>query len=542
MLPIRLKSLLRSIAITRNGTRLLVLGLLILAFLTASGEFLTLYWIVRTINTIGSQRDEYIWGLVACVVLTAIARLAMSYTTSRVTSCVYYDFYDKGICSVLGKAYDDFKQRPISDYVDRLSKTLELSGLAIFSLLSYITSLIVIGGIALFTMNVSRGSASFSLYILCPVVFVLVGLVSSKKLKSTASSHQKFTAELTKHTINILENFLSYTTRSVNNFSYRDALSVARKSYSTGANVALYSALPKTVIEPILVIGFIGVAIGSEQDIAATLGSILGFLKIIGQLQGVYVSWANAHAYGTHLDRFVEIYNKKTKAASVISNSQKSLNIEIHVDSPDIVVNGDLVSYRGEGKVSLRKLVEVKGPSGAGKSLFLQGACGLRQASGLLLVSEGQCLNIENTCISFLDAEPRLLSGRLMDYLRDAVGIRDSDDDVLNEMREIISQSYAYIFLNALDDDTILSCRTEEFSYGQKQRIAILKEILRRPVVMILDEATNGVDESCENELIETCLNEGAQLVIVTRHSSRKLRLQSSLIEIDREKRIRLMR
>jgi len=51
-----------------------------------------------------------------------------------------------------------------------------------------------------------------------------------------------------------------------------------------------------------------------------------------------------------------------------------------------------------------------------------------------------------------------------------------------------------------------LSEDTSGISMGQKQRLALARALLRRPVVLILDEASANLDAATEHELVQTLI------------------------------------
>ena len=151
-------------------------------------------------------------------------------------------------------------------------------------------------------------------------------------------------------------------------------------------------------------------------------------------------------------------------------------------------------------KIAAGSTVAIVGESGSGKSTLLK--LFLRfydPTDGRVVVDGLDARDIElsslRSRIGLVSQDPFLFSGTLRDNL--ALG---SPSATMEDIVEATRQAGLEEFVDALPDryDTVIGERGANLSGGQRQRLAIARALLRRPDVLIFDEATSHLDTATE--------------------------------------------
>ncbi|HET6693014.1 MAG TPA: ABC transporter ATP-binding protein [Pedococcus sp.] len=162
----------------------------------------------------------------------------------------------------------------------------------------------------------------------------------------------------------------------------------------------------------------------------------------------------------------------------------------------------------------------VVGPSGSGKSTLASLLLRLHEADGGRVLIDG--IDVRDYTVASLRAqqaivlqEPVLFAASVRENIR--YGRPDAtDEDVERAAR--LARAHGFITEVLGGYDAVLGERGATLSGGQRQRLAIARAILRDPSVIILDEATTGLDPVNQREVVRALatLCEGRTSVVIS--------------------------
>ena len=186
--------------------------------------------------------------------------------------------------------------------------------------------------------------------------------------------------------------------------------------------------------------------------------------------------------------------------------------------------------------IPARGVTAICGPSGAGKSTLAD------LLLGLLTPATGRIL---------IDGEP--LAGPRVPAWRRSIGYVPQDTFLFHdtvranllwarpeateqEMRAALRTAAAEDFVDRLGQglDTVVGERGVTLSGGERQRLALARAVLRRPTLLVLDEATSAVDTRNE-QLIQRALADlrGSLTMVIIAHRLSTVRLADQIIVLE---------
>jgi ATP-binding cassette subfamily B protein len=146
------------------------------------------------------------------------------------------------------------------------------------------------------------------------------------------------------------------------------------------------------------------------------------------------------------------------------------------------------------------------GPSGAGKTTLVKLLVGLYQPqSGRILYNgiPGHAIDLDalRAQIGFVTQDTQLFSGTIRENL---VFVNPAATDA--ECLEVLRQAACDSLLARADRglDTVIGEGGVKVSGGEKQRLSIARALLRRPHLLVFDEATSSLDSLTEEGIVDT--------------------------------------
>jgi ABC-type multidrug transport system fused ATPase/permease subunit len=181
----------------------------------------------------------------------------------------------------------------------------------------------------------------------------------------------------------------------------------------------------------------------------------------------------------------------------------------------------------------------VTGPSGAGKSTLISLLLGLiaPTAGAVEAVLDGEEFPAYAArgrllpSVGYVGPESFLIEGDIRDNLRYGLTTKPSEAEF-----EAALAAAECSFLSALPLGLAhrLTEQGQGLSAGQKQRLALARALLRRPALLILDEATSNLDIETEARVVETLTRlKGRMTIVAVSHRPALLALADQRLSLD---------
>ena len=276
-----------------------------------------------------------------------------------------------------------------------------------------------------------------------------------------------------------------------------------------------------------------------NEKVFATIGFYLFVvLKMIPYFNALYLNfsfWKSHYPSYININKLsIELDNVDTKFISnkkTLSNKIENLEIKnfkyryLNTDA-----NFEINNYT----VSKKSIIGVTGISGSGKTTFLD------IISGFIIPEK----NNEGFFVNGIKLDENLKENyyKKISYVQQKIFLLGStikENIIFNEeinekkLQKILELTKCDDFINQKRLNQKINLGRENLSGGQIQRIGLARALYKNPEILILDEATNALDENLEYEIVNNIKNNFKEsFIFVSTHNPNILKICDSLIKV----------
>ena len=189
-------------------------------------------------------------------------------------------------------------------------------------------------------------------------------------------------------------------------------------------------------------------------------------------------------------------------------------------------------------KINRGEIIGIVGESGAGKSTLVDIISGLLKSKKGQLIIDNKEIDSKKLLrkwqneIAYVTQNTTLFKGSL----KNNIIFSDKNENYYEELfQKVVEQSQIHKFVDQLSEryETDVGELGIKLSGGQKQRIGIARALYKNPKFIIFDEATNALDATSEEQIIDTIfkIKENFTTIIIS-HKKSLIKICDKIFEI----------
>ncbi len=408
---------------------------------------------------------------------------------------------------------DFFNQNKAGDLISRINNdTDKINQFFSQSLMQFLGSIITMtgAGIILFFINLPLG-----LVVLTPALFlwIFTKAISPWVRRKNAAS-LKSTGNLSAEIQESLSNF-----KVIIAFDRRDYF---RKRFEEANHEnykkSVQSGIAGNVLSPVYTFGsnigqLIVLSLGIYLIIKGyfSIGLLISFIAYVNNfynpLRQMAALWTNFQVALAAWDRISLLLSFETNLTIVDDAGCGTNSSYIQFKNVSFrYPNGKEVLHRVSFDLQRAKTYAFVGPTGGGKTTTASLISRLYDATKGAIVLDGRDIRSYKpedraSKIGFILQEPFLFTGTVRENV--LYGNNEYAGYSNDQLKDVISKAHLEGLLGRFDNglDTKVQTTGDGISLGQKQLVAFIRAILRKPELLILDEATANIDTVTEQQL-----------------------------------------
>ena len=479
--------------------------------------------------------------------LKTLYLILFSYWTNKFSQNIYKTFSEKTLEKYFSENYLFFINNKSSDLIRNIIlETKNVSALT-FCYLKIVVELFIFFSIGVFILIIDfKTSISLIFFFL---FFTLLYYTFTKKLIfNYGLIRQESTAKLLKNLQEIFGSIKDIKLKHSENF-FKNFFSEYLKMFVKAAYKSnTFNEAPRFLIELCFLI-ILTIIITLNISDTVGINSILPLLVVYSaaglRLLPGFVK----------LNSYLQTIESYKPSLNLIYKEFKSQNLELNIKHKKYDLNDDFnlgdITFQninfsfGKNKIfeDLNLIIKknsifgIFGQSGSGKSTLINIILGLlTPGKGKILVNN---LDINNNLpqwqkgIGYVSQNIFLLDSTLKENIAFGEKIENINHENLSiAIKNANLTSFVENLTNGID--TNIGERGSKISGGQMQRIAIARELYRNPSVLILDEATTGLDYENEKKIFDSIKQlKNKMTIIIVSHNKKTIENCDKLLDLN---------
>lgn len=462
------------------------------------------------------------------VLLSFMRSQLLLYLSQKLDIALLLGYYDH----VLRLPMNFFGTRKVGEIISRFQDASAIREAISNATLTVMidTIMAIVGGVMLFFKN----GTLFAIAFIMVVLYAVLVIFFKKPLKKANEKQMENNSQLTSYLVESLNGIQTVkafngedTVETETEFKFiktlKSVFKLAFISNTMGGLTSFVEVVGGVVITWVGAVGVINgtMSIGSLISFTALLAYFIDPVKgLINLLPAMQTAVVASDRLGEILDLEIE---KDEKERNKVAPSSLQGDIKIN-DISFRYGTRQLVLEHFSMDVKKGERVAIVGESGAGKTTIAKLLLKLYDyEKGSITIADYALPDIKldtlRERISYVPQETFLFSGTIMENL--TFGIQDASPEEVIRCSQA-AQLHDYINSLPLRYETHLDENGSNLSGGQRQRMALARAMMKKPDILILDEATSNLDAVTERAIQDTIskYSEGMTTIIIAHRLS----------------------
>ena len=451
---------------------------------------------------------------------------------------------NKLVKSYLAKNYNWFKKQTTSELTKSiLNEANILVGSAILPIINIasnlIITLLIISFLAVFNLHIT-----LIVFSLLSLTYLIIFKYFRTKISKAGANRIRSTGQQFRILDNLLKSIKIIKITQTEDFffqKYKDATNQNAANKITSLTIA---GLPRHLIEGIsftlIIIAILAIYsyFGFSNVISIISVLVVSLYKLIPSIQNIYHSlvqfkFSENVINDLYEPLIVDVASLKTKAEKIKLTKKIQLkNITFYYDNSESPIFQNFSC-----SIEAFKLNAIVGPSGAGKTTLIDLICGFETPQFGDVLLDGVALKklimpSWQSSIGYVSQEVQIIDGSIKDNIILGNNENLENNDRLLKMLKICLIDN-FLAENNYDLNTDIGKIGANLSGGQKQRIGIARALYNDVSLLVLDEATNGMDTKLQAELLSNLkVLSGNLTIIMITHRDDAIKLADTIISV----------